>query len=77
MKMAIHQSRNMRKNNIDMDFVVSAVNWPFVSPNETFRTTQPVTSKATNTAAVRSCEILPAKFDLGSVDCKQSKWCRM
>lgn len=71
--MTFHQSRKVETNNIDMNFVVPAVNWPFVSLNETFPTTQLVTSKVTNMTAVRSCKILSAKFDLRSVDSKQSK----
>ena len=67
----------METNNIDMNFVVSAVNWPFVSLNETFPTMQLVASKATNTTAARSCKVLSAKFDLRSVDCKQSKSYRL
>lgn len=71
--MTFHQSRNVETNNIDMNFVVPVVNWPSLSLHETFPTTQLVTSKATNMAAVRSCKILSAKFDLRSVDSKQCK----
>jgi hypothetical protein len=75
--MALHRSRNVEINNIDMNFVVPVVNWPFVSLNETFPTTQLVTSIATNMTAVRSCKILSTKFDLGCVDSKHSKSYRL
>jgi hypothetical protein len=64
-------------NKIDINFVVLAVNWHFVSLNETFPTPQPVMSKAANMTAVRSCNILSVKSDSRSVDCKQSKSYRL
>lgn len=67
----------MKTNNVDVSFVVPAVNWPSVSLNETFPTTQLVTSKATNITALRSRKVLSAKFDLRSVDSKQRKSYRL
>jgi hypothetical protein len=75
---AFHQSRNMETNNVDVSFVVPAVNWPSVSLKETFpTTTQLVTSKAANITALRSCKVLPANLDLRSVDSKQRKSYRL